>query len=168
MAENVSIFNKNATEKLRSPDDLEKYVRVTTPSVWVIVFACATLFAGLLAWGIFGTVSTNVAATGAVINGKPLCFLEASDVASIKEGDSVSFSGVHMKVAKIDAVPLSREEAKNVLHSDYLVSSLIAGDWGYQVTFDGDASGLTADVPLMVSITTERIAPISLILENRG
>ncbi len=168
MSENRSIFSESATEKLRSPDDLEKYVRVTTPSVWVVVSACIALFAGLFAWGLFGTVSTNVSATGAVINGKPLCFLSASDVTSIKEGDGVSFSGVHMQVATIDAVPLSREEAKDVLQSDYLVSSLIAGDWGYRVVFEGDVSTLSSDVPLAVSITTERIAPISLILENRG
>lgn len=59
-----SIFNKRATERLRSPDDLEKYVQVTNPSVWVVLGACIALLAGLLAWGIFGTVSTNVSAQG--------------------------------------------------------------------------------------------------------
>ena len=64
----TSIFNKRATEKLRSPDDLDKYVRVTSPSVWVILAACIILIVGLLAWGLFGAVTTNVQATGVVFD----------------------------------------------------------------------------------------------------
>ena len=30
----MSIFNLKASEKLRNPDDLDKYIRVTKPSVW--------------------------------------------------------------------------------------------------------------------------------------
>lgn len=154
-------------EKLRSPDDLEKYVRVTNPGAWMIVGACVTLLAGLLVWGVFGTVSTSVSATGAIIDGKPLCFLEAADITKIKEGDAASFGGARVKVANIAATPLSTSEARDELGSDYLVSSLIESDWGYQVTFSGDVSDLAQTVPLSVNITTERIAPLSLILENR-
>ena len=56
------------------------------------------------------------------------------------------------------------DEAGKILASDYLVSTLVSGDWANQVTFDGDTTGLADGVPLRVSITTERIAPISLIL----
>ena len=35
--EQNSIFTKKASDKLRSPDDLNEYVRVTNPSVWVVL-----------------------------------------------------------------------------------------------------------------------------------
>jgi hypothetical protein len=50
-----SIFTKKATDKLRSPDDLDEYVRVTNPSVWVVLAACIVLLVGLFAWAVFGT-----------------------------------------------------------------------------------------------------------------
>ena len=59
-----SIFNKKASEKLRNPDDLDKYLRVTNPSVWIVIAACVVLLLGLLAWGVFGTVSTSVKGIG--------------------------------------------------------------------------------------------------------
>ena len=159
-----SIFNKKATEKLRSPDDLEKYLRVTNPSLWVILAASIALLAGLLAWGIFGSAATSVSSTGVVVNGKAMCFLSVEDSAKVVVGDAAYVGDKQMKVATVGAVPLSREEASRVLVNDYLVSSLVKDDWAYQVTFEGDVSELAIGVPITVSITTERIAPLSLIL----
>lgn len=164
MAETTnSIFNKKATEKLRNPDDLDKFVRVTNPSVWVALAACLALLAGLFAWGVFGAVTTSVSCTGTSINGKTMCFVTAEDIAKINIGDDAIVGGEHMKVSAVGSVPLSRGEASKLLVNDYLVDTLMKSDWAYQVSFDGDSSELTQGVPLTTSITVERIAPISLI-----
>ena len=163
-----SIFNKRATEKLRNPDDLDKYVRVTNPSVWVVLAACAALLVGLLSWGVFGAVTTSVSATGTVVDGVPTCFLSADDIAQVNKGDVANVGGKRMTVLEVAEVPMSPDEAKEILKSDYLTSALVKDDWAYRVTFEGDASGLAEGVPLTVEITTERIAPISLIFRNRG
>lgn len=43
-------------KKLRSPDDMEKYLQITNPGKWIILGACAALLIGLLIWAFFGTV----------------------------------------------------------------------------------------------------------------
>ncbi len=159
-----SIFNNRAVERLRSPDDLERYVRITSPSVWVFLGACIALLAGLLVWGIFGSVSTSVSATGVVVDGQPMCFLAAEDAAKVHEGDVVNLGGERMEVKSVAPIPVSRDEANQVLSNDYLVHALLKGDWAYQVIFEGDSSNLPSSVPLTVNITVERVAPISLIL----
>lgn len=159
-----NIFNKKATEKLRSPDDLDKFVRVTNPSVWVILAAFVALLVGLLAWGVFGSVTTSVTATGVVVNDEAMCFISMDQAAKVDEGDDANVGGERMTVSKVAAVPLSRNEAGKFLPGDYLASSLVKDDWSYQVVFEGDTSELTEGVPLTVSITVERVAPISLIL----
>lgn len=161
-----SIFNKKAIEKLRSPDDLELYIRVTNPTVWAVLLACAALLAGLLAWGIFGSVSTNVAACGAVVDGGPLCLLSAEDATKVHVGDTAVFEGELMQVTDVSKVPISKEEAYTVLQSDYLVDTLMKGNWAYIVTFSGDVDDLAEGVPHEVSITIERVAPISLITRS--
>ncbi len=161
---NSSIFNAKATEKLRSPDDLDKYVRVTNPSVWVVIIACVALLGGLLAWGVFGTVTTNVSAAGVCVNGSIVSFLPAEDAAKVSVGDSASVDGKLMEVKSISAIPVSREEAKSVVLSDYLVSTLVVGDWVYIVHFTSEREyEFDEGVPLNVSITIERIAPITLL-----
>ena len=163
-----SIFNKAATERLRSPDDLDKYVRVTNPSVWAILGACFTLVLGLLAWGIFGTVSTSINTLGARVDDQVVCFLSAEDMTKLEVNDEVIVSGEHMKVSGRSKVPVSREEAGLLLQSDYLLSSLMKDDWAYVVYISGNATNLDSYVPLNVNITVERIAPISLILQGRS
>lgn len=161
-----SIFNKKATDKLRNPDDLERYIRVTNPSIWVVLLACVFLVAGLLVWGVLGSVTTSVGATGVVRDGQAVCFLPADDVAKVHTGDVVNFGGSRLTVSEVATVPLSHDEARQELGSDYLTAALISGDWAYRVDFDGDVSKLAQDVPLTASITVERIAPISLIMRN--
>lgn len=167
--ETRSIFSQAATDRLRSPDDLDKYVRVTNPSVWAILVACIALVAGLLAWGVFGSVTTSISTTGAAVDGKPLCFLSAQEVAKVNEGDIANVDGSGMTVSHVATVPLSRAEVADVLKSDYLVSALAHEDWVYEVDFSGDASGLADKVPVSVNITVQRTAPIMLVLgEHAG
>ena len=162
----ASIFNKRATEKLRSPEDLDKYVQVTNPSVWVIMLAIVVLLAAVLVWAVFGAVSTSVTTTGVVVKGQALCFLDAEEVAKVKVGDVANVDGERMTVSSVASIPGSREEVSKVLESDYLVSALLNGDWAYAIQFEGDTSELASDVPLTVNITVERVAPISLILRS--
>ena len=159
-----SIFNQRATDKLRSPDDLDKYVRVTNPSVWVLLLACAALLVGLLSWGIFGSVTTSIAAQGVSLDGTVMCFLSPEDAAKVHEGDVANVDGARMTVASVSAVPFSQIEAWEILSSDYLLSRLVEDEWAYQVIFEGDASVLEQGGPIEVRITTERVAPIELIL----
>lgn len=158
-----SIFNKQALSRLRSPDDLDRYIRVTSPSVWVALFAVLALMAGLLAWGIFGAVSTSVEATGTSVNGKTLCLLNADQAARVKIGDRAYVGGQRTTVASESKSPISPKEAYQLLGDDYLVETLMDDSWAYVVTFD-DIKLEEEGVPVTVSITTERVAPIKLVL----
>lgn len=165
--ETSSIFTEKASDKLRSPDDLDEYVRVTNPSVWVVLAACVVLLIGLFAWGFLGTAETSVGATATCVKGEVVCFLPAEKVSSIHEGDVANVNGQPMEVASIGAVPVSRVEAREIVGSDYLTSTLVQGDWAYVVKFKDDGgNGFAEGVPLAVTITTERIPPISLIFGN--
>ena len=83
-------------------------------------------------------------------------------------GDIAVVDGQKMTVSDVAAIPLSAGEAREYLGDDYLVSVLMSGDWAYAVVFEGDTSELTERVPVTVNITTSRVAPITLILKDRG
>ncbi len=50
------LFRKKSLQKISSPEQLDDYIRVTTPSVWLVLLALIILLAGLLVYSIFGTV----------------------------------------------------------------------------------------------------------------
>lgn len=56
---NAGIFREKSMERVSSPEALNDYIRVTTPSVWIVLAALVILLAGMLAWSIFGTVERH-------------------------------------------------------------------------------------------------------------
>lgn len=55
----MSVYRKKSLENIYSPDQLDDYIRVTTPSVWIVLLALVVLLVGILAWSIFGTVEMH-------------------------------------------------------------------------------------------------------------
>ena len=51
-----SIFREKSIKKVTSPEDMNDYIHVTTPSVWIVLAAIVVLLAGMIVWSIFGTV----------------------------------------------------------------------------------------------------------------
>ena len=54
-----SIFREKSLERVSSPESLNDYIRVTTPSVWLVLLAVVVLLVGILAWSIFGKVEAT-------------------------------------------------------------------------------------------------------------
>ena len=53
------IFRSKSIEKVTGPESLNDYIRVTTPSVWIVLSALVLLLLGMLAWSIFGRVTVH-------------------------------------------------------------------------------------------------------------
>ena len=50
-----SIFRQKSIARVSSPEELNDYIRVVTPSVWMVLIAAAVLLAGLIIWSVFGS-----------------------------------------------------------------------------------------------------------------
>jgi len=53
------LFRKKSLDRAKSPEELNDYIRVTSPSVWLVLLATVVLLFGMLAWSIFGTVDVE-------------------------------------------------------------------------------------------------------------
>ncbi len=49
-----SIFRAKSIDRVSSPEQLNDYIRVTTPPVWVALFAIILLLAGVFVWSLCG------------------------------------------------------------------------------------------------------------------
>ena len=56
---NNSIFRQKSIDKVSSPEKLDDYIRVTTPSVWITLAAIAILLIGTIVWGFFGELTIH-------------------------------------------------------------------------------------------------------------
>ena len=57
---NDKIFRKKSVDKMSSPEQLNDYIKVTSPGIWMVLAAIAILLAGVCVWGIFGKLETKL------------------------------------------------------------------------------------------------------------
>ena len=59
MSNKTNIFREKSIEKISSPDQMDDYIKVMTPSVWIGLIALVVLLVGILVWCTFGTMETH-------------------------------------------------------------------------------------------------------------
>lgn len=155
-----NLFRKSSIERINSPEQLNDYIRVTNPSIWIILAAIILLLASVLVWGVFGSIPTTIATSGVAKDGKVVCYLSESDIAKVNSKMPVKINHVDGTIKAVSPSPMSYEEI-STMYSDYTVYSLQLSQWNYEVILQ--AEGI-ADGVFPVSIVTESIKPIEFLL----
>ncbi len=53
------IFREKSIKRVSSPEQLNDYIRVTSPSVWIVLLALVVLLLGMLAWSVLGRIEVH-------------------------------------------------------------------------------------------------------------
>ncbi len=53
------LFRSKSIQRVSSPEQLNEYIRVTTPSVWIVLIALVVLLTGMLAWSVLGRIEIH-------------------------------------------------------------------------------------------------------------
>ena len=68
------LFRQKSMDRVSSPEQLNDYIRVTTPSVWLALAAVLVLLAGMIAWSVFSSVPAHME-DGSVVEVHPMTFI---------------------------------------------------------------------------------------------
>ena len=63
------VFRKKSLERISSPEQLNDYLRVTNPAVWVILTAVILLLVGVLVWSSVASIDSFAGGTAQVKDG---------------------------------------------------------------------------------------------------
>ena len=64
-----SLFREKNLQRISSPEQLNAYIRVSTPSVWMLLGAIVILLVGICVWGVFGRMDTKLSVVAVSENG---------------------------------------------------------------------------------------------------
>lgn len=93
------IFRKKNLDKVNSPENLNDYIKVSNPGMWLIIAAVLVLIAGACIWGFFGHIDTKVPVTATVENGMAYF---AADGTDMNEGTVVEIGGERCVVSTVE------------------------------------------------------------------
>lgn len=156
---NNELFRKKSIERVNSPDQLNEYIRVTKPGIWLLLASITLLLIGALVWSIFGNIETTVKA-GLMVEGKSaFCYISVNDAAKLKSGMPVKAGDTEGTVKSISTSPV-QIGAETDPYLKYL-GGFATGDFCHIAEID--VSGL-ADGVYDAVITAGSIHPIAFIV----
>ena len=103
---NEQLFRQKSIEKVSSPEQLDRYIRVANPGVWVILIAVIILLAGVVAWGYFGHLDTTLSTAVVAEEGKGVIYVKEADVSKVAFGMPVRVEGKEYTISDIPREPL--------------------------------------------------------------
>ena len=154
-----TIFREKSLKKIASPEQMNDYIRVSSPSVWMVLTAVIVLLAGVCVWGMFGHLDTAVQTGGVCADGRLTVLVGEEDHDKIRENAVISVDGVEYAVDEITNAPIRVDDQIDpyVVH----LAGFTEGDWVYRLY--ADVPGL-ADGVYAVSVITERVRPLDFVL----
>ncbi len=154
---NNNIFRSKSIDRISAPEQLNDYVRVSNPGVWMTLTAVIVLLAGVCVWGVFGRLDTTLHVSAVVKDDTAICYVKEDKIDSIKVGQTVNIKGNEYTVESVSASPVSvsADTDSYALH----IGSLTVGEWVYEVK-------LTTALPDGVyesEIVVESVKPLSFL-----
>ena len=153
------LFRKKSMDKVSSPEQLNDYIRVSNPGVWIALMAVVVLLLGVCIWGIFGRLETTVGSAAVIKDGVMTLYIKEEHLGEVAAGMTVRVKEQEYLITSVETIPKTIPEGfdEYMLH----LSGMHVGEWVFGVTaMDTDLS----DGVYKAEIVIESIAPMSFIL----
>ena len=133
---NDKIFRKKSINRMSSPEQLNDYIKVTNPGVWMALAAIVILLVGVCVWGVFGTLETKLSVAAVSRDGQTVLYVKEDNIASVRENMSVYVGDDTYKVTSVSSQPVAvtEEISEYARHT----GELSIGEWVYIVPIDGN------------------------------
>lgn len=157
-----TLFRKKSLERISSPDQLDEYIRVSSPAAWSVLALIVLLLVAAALWACFGTIDERVGAPLVVRDGAGVAYVPESSAERIEAGDVVEFSAggeaYTGAVVSVAATLLSSEEVRAAA-GDWTSLNIGGEAWARPVQVEVSAPDGTYDA----AVVAESYNPVSLV-----
>ncbi len=153
------LFRNKSLERITSPEQMNDYIRVSNPGVWMVLVAVIVLLAGVCVWGLFGRLDTAFQTGGICKDGHLTVYVKEDDFSKIKEKAILSVDGSELALSDLPDAPVRLDESTDPYLLHLIGAS--AGDWVYVLTVE--AKDMNSGT-FSVSVITERVKPLDFVL----
>ena len=132
---NEQIFREKSIDRVSSPEQIDDYVKISNPGIWIIAFAAVFLVIGILIWSVFGKVDKTVNGVAYAEYGNVLIYVEENIADEIKPGSEVRVGEEKLVMRKKYGDPVRADES----YGEYFfhLGGFMPGDWLYTMSTDG-------------------------------
>ena len=152
------IFRKASMDRVSSPEQLNSYIRVASPGVWLVLAAIALLLVGVCVWGVLGQLDTTLPVAAVAAEDGVRVYIQAEDVAKVQAGMTVRIGDAEFTLAQISQEPMAVDNSFSAY--TLYVGALSQGQWVYTGVLSG---AQIANGVYEAQIVVESVSPMSFV-----
>lgn len=154
---NEELFRQKSIDKVSSPEALNDYVKVASPSVWVILVGIVILLIGVCVWGVMGRLDTKVN-VGVMSDGSDkICYIRENNINQVKVGQKFEVASIECEITEIDSTPIQGKELSPLMRHALNITD---EEWVYKAIINGTLNAGEYET----YIVTESVSPMSFII----
>lgn len=155
------LFREKSLERYSNPENLNDYLRVTSPGMWLLLGSVIVLLAGVCIWGFIGRIEVSKSAAVVTKDGTSLCMVPASGLQGVMDNHIVVIDGENLELSNFVQEPQTITESSNIMI--VLAGGFSTGDVVYPVPLK---EPLEEDGVEAASVVTEIISPAALFFDR--
>ena len=146
-------------KKVNSPEQLNQYIRLSNPGVWILLLAIVVLLVGVCIWGYFGKIDTKIKTVVISDNYTSYLYVKEEDMAKIKNGMQVELNNNEniFEIADIEEIPekVTDDMDEYARH----LGNFQVGEWVYKCRLNKNVKEGTYSADVVI----ESISPMTFI-----
>lgn len=152
------LFREKSLKKVTSPEELNDYVKVANPGVWLLLLGIISLLVGFFVWSVYGRMDTFVNTLGVANNQKLTVYVKESDIDKINLDTVVTVEDKEYQITTISSSPIKVDDD----FSDYMlhIGNMDKNEWVYEIVCNCSLTNGVYSVQLIV----DSIKPISFVI----
>ncbi len=104
MSENKPLFREKSLEQFSSPEQLNDYIRVTNPSVFLLLIAVIIFLIGVVIWGMTGTIESKIKVNAIVNDGTLTAYVPEKQAEDLDLTSTIAVNGNEYTISTISNV----------------------------------------------------------------
>ena len=138
------VFRKKSIERINSPEDLNEYIRVSNPGIWLLLIGIIVLLFGAVVWGYVGSLETWEDATIIAENGQVTCVLRPEIQDKLASGMQVVIEDYDIKTQIVKVISNTVDSTIALPNQDTFGQNASNQDTSGQNASNQDTSGQNA------------------------
>ena len=161
---NENLFRKESIDHIASPEQLNDYIRVPNPGIWLMISFFLILAAMLIFWAFSANLPLVIQTSGISAADGILCYLPIYEAKSLSLGMKVKINETEGKIQSIYPNPISKEEAAMEIGA-YQADMMIQAPWNLKIILSPSTT-ISNNQFLSIKIITDTIKPIDLVFDR--
>lgn len=147
-------------KKVDSPEQLNQYIRLSNPGVWILLLAIVILLIGVCIWGYFGKIDTKIKTVVVSDNYTSYLYVKEEDLSKIEKGMSVEINNSENSFEIIDIEESPEKVTEDMDEYARHLGDFQIGEWVYKCKLNKNVKEGTYSADIVI----ESISPMTFII----